>query len=69
MEAHGGAIRVPRGMRHGRAVSPYRAVPRTTAGRAAGSPQPAPQSINASRSLPGSVPGSEHTHLLPPKAY
>lgn len=23
----------------------------------------------ANRALPGSIPGSEHTHLLPPKAY
>jgi hypothetical protein len=25
--------------------------------------------MRANRSLPGSMPGSEHTHLLPPKAY
>ena len=24
---------------------------------------------HANRSLPGSIPGSEHTHLLPPKSY
>jgi len=27
------------------------------------------QSARAHRRLPGSLPGSEHTHLLPPKAY
>jgi hypothetical protein len=26
-------------------------------------------SAGANRGLPGSIPGSEHTHLLPPKAY
>jgi hypothetical protein len=24
---------------------------------------------SANRSLPGSIPGSDHTHLLPPKGY
>jgi hypothetical protein len=27
------------------------------------------QAMRANRSLPSSIPGSQHTHLLPPKAY
>ena len=68
MEAHSGAIRAPRGMPtrpRRRRIALFRerlrAHRRIAAART--------QSINASRSLPGSVPGSEHTHLLPPKAY
>jgi len=68
MEAHGGAIRVPRGMRRRprrRRIALFRERLRERRRVAAARTQ----SINASRSLPGSVPGSEHTHLLPPKAY
>jgi hypothetical protein len=68
MEAHAGTIRIParsetkprRRLLHllrerGRAAS------RVNAGRT--------QAAQANRSLPSSIPGSEHTHLLPPKAY
>ena len=68
MEAHSGAIRFPKGLPtrpRRRRIALFRerlrARRRVAAART--------QSINASRSLPGSVPGSDHTHLLPPKAY
>jgi len=68
MEAHGGAIRVPRGVPtrpRRRRLALFRE--RLQARRQIAAART--QSINASRSLPGSVPGSEHSHLLPPKAY
>lgn len=68
MEAHTGALRIPTGPatrrsrrwlhllgEHSRARRSERAT-RTYSAR-------------ANRSLPGSIPGSEHSHMLPPKAY
>jgi hypothetical protein len=68
MAAHAGTIRIPTGtttkprwhrlhlFREGvRAHRRERAIRNHAAG--------------ANRALPGSIPGSEHTHLLPPKAY
>jgi hypothetical protein len=68
MEAHAGTIRIPartelkprRRLLH-LLRERARAASRVNAVRA--------QAARANRSLPGSIPGSEHTHLLPPKAY
>jgi hypothetical protein len=68
MEAHAGTIRIParpetkprRRLLH-LLRERARAARHVNAGRA--------QAAHANRSLPGSIPGSEHTHLLPPKAY
>ena len=69
MEAHTGAIRVPTGVADTAAPVAVSRCSANGCGRVAGVAAARTQSINASRSLPGSVPGSEHTHLLPPKAY
>jgi hypothetical protein len=68
MEAHAGTIRIPsrteikprRRLLH-LLRERARAARRVSAGRT--------QAAQANRSLPSSIPGSEHTHLLPPKAY
>jgi hypothetical protein len=68
MEAHSGAIRIPtrraarprrRSLHVLRERSRARSYERAARAYAA----------RANHSLPSSVPGSEHTHLLPPKAY
>lgn len=68
MEAHTGAVRIPTGsatrrsrrwlhlLREHSRVRRSERVTRT-------------YSATANRSLPSSIPGSEHTHMLPPKAY
>jgi hypothetical protein len=68
MEAHTGAIRVPTGA----SLRPRRRRlalmrERLRARRAANAARS--QAMRANRSLPSSVPGSEHTHLLPPRAF
>jgi hypothetical protein len=66
MEAHAGTIRIPTGtttkprrLHLFRERVRARRRERLLRNHAAG----------ANRALPGSIPGSEHTHLLPPKAY
>jgi hypothetical protein len=66
MEAHAGTIRIPtttktkpRRLHLFRELVRARRRERVIRNHAAGS----------NRALPGSIPGSEHTHLLPPKAY
>ena len=68
MEAHPGAItfptewaRSPRRRRLSPILARFRARRSARAARA--------YAAAANRSLPASIPGSEHTHLLPPKAY
>jgi len=66
MEAHAGAIRIPRPAKLRRRRfellrSRLSARRRAVASRA--------HAAQANRRLPSSLPGSEHTHLLPPKAY
>ncbi len=68
MEAHTGAIRVPTGTttrpRRSRLAllrEHLRARRRANAVRT--------QAMRANRSLPNSIPGSEHTQLLPPRAF
>jgi hypothetical protein len=68
VEAHTGAIRVPTQTR----TRPRRSRlvllrERIRTRRSANAARV--QAMRANRSLPGSIPGSEHTHLLPPKAY
>jgi hypothetical protein len=67
MEAHAGTIGIPsqtstpRRRRLRLLLQRVRASARVDAARV--------QAAEANRSLPSSIPGSEHTHLLPPKAY
>lgn len=68
MEAHTGAIRVPtRTKTRPRRTRLVLLRERIQARRSANAARV--QAMRANRSLPGSMPGSEHTHLLPPKAY
>lgn len=68
MEAHTGVIRVPapsaRRPRRRRLVLLRESIRARRAANAA-----RVQAIRANRTLPNSIPGSEHTHLLPPKAF
>ena len=66
MEAHTGAIRIPGGpatWRSRRWLYLLREYSRARRSERAARTY----SARANRSLPGSMPGSEHTHLLPPK--
>jgi hypothetical protein len=67
MAAHAGTIRIPttggKRRRHAFALLRERARARRRAHAAR------VQAINANRSLPSSIPGSEHTHLLRPGGF
>jgi hypothetical protein len=68
MEAHTGAIRIPTGpatRRSRRWLDLLREHSRARRSERAARIY----SATANRCLPGSIPGSEHTHMLPPKAY
>ena len=66
MEAHAGTIRIPRPAKpRRRRLELLRA--RLSARRRAIALRT--HSAQANRRLPSSLPGSEHAHLLPPKAY
>ena len=68
MEAHTGAIRVPTRTRTRQRRSRLVLLrERIRARRSANAARA--QAMRANRSLPSSIPGSQHTHLLPPKAY
>ena len=68
MEAHTGAVRIPTGPATGRSRRWLHLLREHS--RARRSERAArTYSARANRSLPGSIPGTEHTHMLPPKAY
>jgi hypothetical protein len=68
MEAHAGTITIPARTETNPRRRPFHVLrERTRALRSLSAHRTQAAAVN--RSLPGSIPGSEHTHLLPPKAY